>query len=179
MLYPVSQRLLGPSSRKACVAEWCSLTLFSPFDGWVILYTINPSICQLLMEILGLGVVGWFDGAVKWLNATLDQCWLELQDLSEEKYGCGAKGAFGNDDVYCTSWLWSKMSFPLGFQWEIHFAAVLHQRDCQSTLFCCLISTCCKTRAFLMILNWVSKLRRISVWEAHQKRLKAVVMHYL
>ena len=33
-----------------------SLTLFSPGDGWLILYTINPSICQLLMEILwGVG----------------------------------------------------------------------------------------------------------------------------
>lgn len=42
-------------TEKACLTEcWSSLTPFSPGDGWVILYTINPSICQLLMEILGL-----------------------------------------------------------------------------------------------------------------------------
>ena len=53
-LYPVTQRSREP----LCLTESCSLTPFSPRDGWIILYTINPSICQLLMEILGLRVVG-------------------------------------------------------------------------------------------------------------------------
>lgn len=38
---------------------------FSPYDGWVILYTINPFVCQLLMEILRLRM-GWCSGFRSW-----------------------------------------------------------------------------------------------------------------
>jgi len=34
-------------------AKLCPLTPFRSYDGWAILYTINPSICQLRMKILG------------------------------------------------------------------------------------------------------------------------------
>ena len=51
----VTQRSWEAAFKKAYLTKWCSLTPFSPIDGWVILYTINPSICQLLWRIWGWG----------------------------------------------------------------------------------------------------------------------------
>lgn len=58
--------------KKACLTEWCSLNLFSPSDGWVILYTINPSIFQLLMETFLVG--GAVGSGADFKNCQVAEC---------------------------------------------------------------------------------------------------------
>lgn len=57
-----------------------------PHDGWVILYNINPSTCQLLLGLRGNRVHGQFSGTVRCPNAILHKCCLELHKLKSKRF---------------------------------------------------------------------------------------------
>lgn len=45
-----------------------------PHDGWVILYNINPSMCQLLLEIWGWGETGFMASFQELSGAQMPSC---------------------------------------------------------------------------------------------------------
>lgn len=111
----VTQRSWERSSKKPCLTGCCSFTPFSPYDGWVILYTINPSICQLLMESLKLRVERGEGRGAGLRNCQMAECHLASlltvitepawkKKLIQKKY----------NRRLCLScwWLLSTLSFP-------------------------------------------------------------------